>query len=60
MEDLLLRHAGGELDVAVRSELLRDAAPTPGALIDLRAKMTQDGALAEPHPEPGDFAISGG
>ena len=58
--DLLGRHAGAELDVAVRSTLLPDAALPPGALIDLRAKMTPDGALAEPHPEPGNFVISPG
>jgi hypothetical protein len=58
--DLLGRHAGGQLDVAVRSELLQDAAAMPGALVDLRAKMTPDGAMAEPHPEPGNFVISAG
>lgn len=59
-EDLLGRHAGGPLDIAVRSELLQDAAAAPGALVDLRAKMTPDGALAEPHPESGNFAVSAG
>jgi hypothetical protein len=58
--DLLGRHAGGTLGVAVRSELIRDAAVKPGAQIDLRAKMTPDGALAEPHPEPGNFLVSAG
>lgn len=58
--DLLGRHAGATLDVAVRSELLGDAALTPGSQVDLRAKMTPDGALAEPHPEPGNFTISAG
>jgi hypothetical protein len=57
-EDLLGRHVGGQLDVAVRSELLQHAAAVPGALVDLRAKMTPDGALAEPHPEPGNFVVS--
>jgi hypothetical protein len=56
--DLLGRHVGGQLDVAVRSELLQDAPATPGARVDLRAKMTPDGALAEPHPDPGNFVVS--
>ena len=58
--DLLGRHAGATLDVAVRSELLNDAAVAPGAHVDLRAKMTPDGALAEPHPEAGNFTVSAG
>jgi hypothetical protein len=58
--DLLGHHAGGTLDVAVRSELLGDAAAAPGAHVDLRAKMTPDGALAEPHPEAGNFTVSAG
>ena len=56
--DLLGHHLGGTLDVAVRSELVQDAKGSGGAYIDLRAKMTPDGALAEPHPEPGNFTIS--
>ena len=56
--DLLGRHQGGTLDVAVRSDLLQDASGGDGALVDLRAKMTPDGALAEPHPEPGNFTIA--
>lgn len=58
--NLLGRHAGGTLDVAVRSELLQGAPAVPGAHVDLRAKMTPDGALAEPHPEPGNFVVSAG
>ena len=56
--DLLGRHMGGTLDVAVRSELLQDAKGSDD--VDLRAKMTPDGALAEPHPEPGNFTIAAG
>jgi len=56
--DLLGRHRGATLDVAVRSELLGQA--EAGAQVDLRAKMTPDGALAEPHPELGDFKLSAG
>ena len=58
--DLLGRHLGGTLDVAVRSELLQDAKDSGVARVDLRAKMTADGALAEPHPEPGNFTIVAG
>jgi hypothetical protein len=58
--DLLGRHMGGTLDVAVRSELVQDTLCSIGANVDLRAKMTPDGALAEPHPEPGKFAIAAG
>ena len=58
--DLLGSHAGGTLDVAVRSELLPHAGGAEGAQVDLRAKMTPDGALAEPHPETGNFTIAAG
>ncbi len=58
--DLLGRHRGQTLEVAVRSELLQDAKGGAGAHVDLRAKMTPDGALAEPHPEPGNFSITAG
>lgn len=58
--DLLGRHAGETLDVAVRSALLDEAALAPGANVDLRAKMTPDGALAEPHPQAGNFTVSAG
>lgn len=58
--NLLGRHRGGTLDVAVRSELLQDAKGGEGADVDLRAKMTPDGALAEPHPEAGNFTIAAG
>ena len=58
--DLLGRHLGGTLEIAVRSELLQDAKGSAGSYVDLRAKMTPDGALAEPHPEPGNFAIEAG
>ena len=54
--DLLGRQRGATLDVAVRSDLLGQAAV--GAHVDLRAKMTPDGALAEPHPEPGNFTVA--
>lgn len=55
--DLLSRHRGSNLDVAVRAELLRHVDASSGAQLDLRAKMTPDGALAEPHPEPGNFNV---
>lgn len=56
--DLLGRHSGQTLDVAVRSELLQGAKGSDE--VDLRAKMTPDGALAEPHPEPGHFTLTAG
>lgn len=58
--DLLGRHLGQPLEIAVRSELLPGAKTNGAAHVDLRAKMTPDGALAEPHPEPGNFTISAG
>jgi hypothetical protein len=57
--DLLSRHRGRTLDVAVRSELLQDTSGGNGTVVDLRAKITPDGAIAEPHPEPGNFTITG-
>ncbi len=58
--DLLSCHPGSMVDVAVPSALLQAAPGSPGDLVDLRAKMTPDGAMAEPHPEPGQFSISPG
>lgn len=58
--DLLGRHQGNTLEVAVRSDLLAGTPAQAGAEVDLRAKMTPDGALAEPHPEPGDFSVAAG
>lgn len=58
--DLLSQHRGQELAVAVRSELLPGTAVGPGAYVDLRAKMTSNGALAEPHPEAGNFKYEPG
>ena len=55
--DLLGRHLGETLDVAVRSELLRDAECKDGTSVNLRAKMTPDGAMAESHPNPDDFSL---
>lgn len=56
--DLLSRWRGTALQVAVRDGLL--PAACVGAQADLRARMTPDGALAEPHPEPGNFHIAAG
>lgn len=58
--DLLSHHCGATLNVAVRRELLQGAPGIAGVHVDLRAKMTPDGALAEPHPEPGNFTITPG
>lgn len=58
--DLLGHHLGQPLEIAVRSDLLPGAKASGGLVVDLRAKMTPDGALAEPHPEPGNFTIVDG
>jgi hypothetical protein len=54
--DLLSRHVGSELDVAVRRELLGTAGPS--SRLSCRSKFTFDGALCEPHPAPGAFRIA--
>jgi hypothetical protein len=54
--DLVAPAAGDDLHVAVRQELIGDAAP--GARVRLRAARTSSGdVMAEPHPAPEDFAI---
>ena len=53
--DMLGRHLGQVLAVAVPRSLLGGAAR--GASLRLRAKMTPNGAMAEPHPAPGDFSV---
>jgi hypothetical protein len=53
--DLISNQLGNEMRVAVRKELLSDA--RPGARLRCRAKRTPDGAMCEPHPEEGEFAI---
>jgi hypothetical protein len=53
--DLLSRHAGGRLELAVPQALLGGAGP--GARLVTRAKVTPDGARAEAHPEPGAFSV---
>lgn len=51
--DLLSVFLGKRLELAVRSDLLGDAGV--GAMLRCRAKRTPDGAMCEPHPDPGDF-----
>lgn len=53
--DLLGRHVGSLLPVAVRRQLLGDA--TDGARLRLRAKAGINGAMAEKDPGPGDFSV---
>jgi hypothetical protein len=53
--NLLATAAGDRIDVATRRALLGAAAV--GAKVHLRAKRTLDGAMSEPHPEPGNFRI---
>jgi hypothetical protein len=55
--DLLSRHAGSELELAVPRALL--GAAGPGAQLSTRAKFTPDGARAEAHPDPGAFSVRG-
>ena len=54
--DLLSRHTGEDLSVLFRRELLADA--LPGARLTFRARLTAEGALAEPHPDEGDLLIT--
>ena len=53
--NLLAVSPGARLEVAVRRALLGTAAA--GTRLHFRAKRTLDGAMAEPHPEPGNFRI---
>ena len=53
--NLLTMSRGSRIDVTVRRALLTSA--QPGSRVHLRAKRTMDGAMAEPHPEPGHFRI---
>jgi hypothetical protein len=54
--DLVRPAPGQDLPVAVRRELIGDAAP--GARVRLRAARTSSGeVMAEPHPEPEHFAV---
>jgi hypothetical protein len=55
--DLLSSHAGTEMDVAVRRDLLGNA--PAGAVLRCRAKRIPDGAMCEPHPEDADFSVTG-
>ena len=54
--DLLSAQVGTEIGLTVRRELLGEA--QPGSQLRCRAKRTPDGAMCEPHPEPGDFAVN--
>lgn len=55
--DLLGRHCGRLLEVAVPAALLKGVPVGPGVQVTLRAKMTPDGPMAEPHPEAGQFSV---
>ncbi|MFB7247390.1 hypothetical protein ACFCYX_33585 [Streptomyces populi] len=57
--DLLSRHVGQRLELAVRTELLTDA--EPGDTIRLRARVTGPGQVAaENRPAPEDFVVQHG
>jgi hypothetical protein len=51
--NLLATAAGNRIEVTIRRALL--GATGTGARLHLRAKRTLDGAMSEPHPEPGNF-----
>jgi len=54
--DLLGSQPLGAMQVTVRRALLGNAGT--GALLRCRAKRTPDGAMCEPHPDPGDFEVA--
>ncbi len=53
--DLLSSHLGSTIDVSVRRALL--GAAGPGMHLRCRAKRTLDGAMCEPHPDPGEMEV---
>ncbi|MGW1718307.1 hypothetical protein [Streptomyces sp. NPDC002156] len=53
--DLLSRHIGHRLDLAVPSTLA--AGLVPGAVVRLRARLAGGEALAEKRPPPGTFVV---
>lgn len=53
--DLLSRHVGHRLDLAVPSSLV--AGLVPGTVIRLRARLAGGEALAEKRPPPGTFLV---
>jgi len=55
MADVLSSRRGSIVDLAVRRALLGDA--RAGSVLRCRAKATADGAMCEPWPAEGDFAI---
>ncbi len=55
--DLLTTRSGGPIQLSVRRALLGTAAVN--ARLRCRAKMTPDGAMCEPHPQPTDFEVTG-
>jgi len=54
--NLLAESPGQELLLAVRRDLL--SAAQVGDILQCRARRTLDGAMAEPHPDPGDFTMT--
>ena len=54
--DLISNQLGRDMQVTGRSELLGGA--RPGARLRCRARRTPDGAICEPNPEAGGFAIA--
>lgn len=54
--NLFSSQVGQETAVAIRRELLGDA--KPGDEVRCRSKRIPSGAICEPHPDPGDFAVT--
>ncbi|HUL11558.1 MAG TPA: hypothetical protein VLU73_05245 [Methylococcaceae bacterium] len=53
--NLLANRVGGPIELTVRRALLGTA--RADSQLRCRAKLTPDGAMCEPHPEPDDFRI---
>ena len=56
MADLLTGRIGSDLEIAVRQDLLPESAI--GRRLACRAKRTPAGAMCEPNPAAGQFAVS--
>ena len=55
LANLLADTSGKRIEVAFRRALL-GSAPS-GTRVHFRAKRTMDGAMSEPHPEPGNLRV---
>ena len=55
LANLLADTSGKQIEVAFRRALLGSA--SSGVRVHFRAKRTMDGAMSEPHPEPGNLRV---